>query len=102
MLALLARRLLVGAALVASACATGHPDGSGALAIECNVPEALLVIDDVTVGRVSEWKPPGQAIRPGFRRVEIRQPGYFSHYAEIDLKDGGAAAVRAHLHPQLD
>jgi hypothetical protein len=93
---------LMGLALsLAAACATfGRP--AGTFKLECNVPDAVLLIDDVLVGRASEWAPPGRAIQPGFHRVEIRHPGYFSHYAEIQLSDGGGAAVKADLHPLLD
>jgi hypothetical protein len=96
---------LAGAALLAAVvtggCAAPRVPG-GNFQVECNVPEAALLIDDVLVGRCSEWAPPGRAIRPGWHRVEIRHPGYYSHYAEIELREGGGASLRAHLHPLLE
>lgn len=88
-------------ALTLTGCATfGRPGGR--FEVQCNVPDAVVIIDDVLVGRVSEWAPPGKQIRPGFHRIEIRHPSYFSHYAEIELSDGGGTVVKADLHPLLD
>jgi hypothetical protein len=93
--------LRVLAIVLVCGCATfSRP--AGRFEVHCNVPEAVLIIDDVLVGRVSEWAPPGRQIRPGFHRIEIRHPSYFSHYAEIDLRDGGGTALKAELHPLLD
>jgi hypothetical protein len=96
------RRLLLASVLLAvSSCATfSRP--AATFALECNVPEAVVVIDDVLVGRASEWAPPGRLIRTGFHRIEVRHPGYFTHYAEIQLADGATAVVKAKLHPLLD
>jgi PEGA domain len=94
-------RILCALLLVVVACATVPPP-AGNLQVKCNVPEAVVLIDDVLVGRADEWGPPGKAIRPGFHRVEIRHPGYFSYYEEIQLGDGGGAVVTASLHPLLD
>jgi hypothetical protein len=88
-------------ALLVTSCATMHRPAAS-FAVRCNVPDAALLIDDVLVGRVSEWAPPGHAVRPGFHRIEIRQAGYFSHYAEIEPPAGGQALVQAQLHPLLD
>jgi hypothetical protein len=89
------------ASLALGACATlRRPTAS--FAVRCNVPEAAVLVDDVLVGRASEWAPPGRPIRPGFHRVELRHPGYFSHYSEVDLPTGGQATVSAELHPLLD
>jgi hypothetical protein len=94
-------RILLVLATLVSACATfGRP--AGTLQVQCNVPDALVIIDDVVVGRASEWAPPGKQIRPGFHRIEIRHPSYFSQYAEIELSDGGGQAIKAELHPLLD
>jgi hypothetical protein len=88
-------------ALAPLACATMTRPG-GSLQIQCNVPDAAVFVDDVLVGRAAEWAPPGKALRPGFHRVEVRHPSYFSHYAEVELADGGGALVKADLHPLLD
>jgi protein-S-isoprenylcysteine O-methyltransferase Ste14 len=50
----------------------------------------------------SEWAKPDRFIRPGFYRVEIRHPSYYSHFEEITVADGGSALVKAELHPLLE
>jgi len=87
--------------LALAACATMRAPAA-TLQIQCNLPEAAVFIDDALVGRASEWAPPGRQIRPGFRRVELRLPGYYSYFAEIDLADGGGTLLKAELHPLLE
>ena len=83
-------------------CATIKSEGAASLHVECNVPDAAVLLDDILLGRVAELAKNDKFIRPGFYRVEIRQPGYFSYFTEITVADGGAAAVRAELHPLLE
>ena len=85
-----------------SGCATLKPEGSATLRIECNVPDAIVLVDDVLVGRVSDWVKKDKSIRPGFSRVEVRHPGYYSFFAEVTVSEGGVAALKAELHPELD
>ena len=87
-------------ALLASCATLSGPRPN--FAVRCNVPEASVLIDDVLIGPASEWAPPGRTIRPGRHRVEIRHPSYFSHYAEVQVTEGGQALVSADLHPLLD
>lgn len=87
---------------LALACATTGIYGAAALRVDCNVPDATLWVDDTLIGKASDWATDGKYIRPGFHRLEVRAPGYYSHYAELDLKEGGAAVVEAELRPQLD
>jgi hypothetical protein len=94
-------RAVVLAAVLLGGCATFGRSG-GRFEVQCNVPDAVVIIDDILVGRVSEWAPPGKQIRSGFHRIEIRHPSYFSHYAEIELSDGGGKLIKAELHPLLD
>ncbi len=99
------RRLAVGVALtlglgLAAGCAMTGPRPA-ILRIRCNVPDANLWIDDAYAGRVAEWSS-GQPLGPGFRRVEIRQAGFFTHYAEISAEEGQAVSVEAELRPELD
>jgi hypothetical protein len=94
-----ARLLLV---LAIASCATLAGGPSGTFAVKCNVADAAVLVDDVLVGRVAEWAPPGRPIRPGFHRIEIRHPAYFSHYTEIEVVDGRPSLVAAELHPLLD
>jgi hypothetical protein len=95
------RGLLLAIAVFLCGCATmSHPGAS--FAVQCNVPDAAVLVDDVMVGLVSEWSPPGRPIRPGRHRVEVRHPGYFSYYAEVQVSEGHPAQVAAPLHPLLD
>jgi hypothetical protein len=97
----IARAPVAVVASLLAACAT-FSGPTGRFSVRCNVPEASVLVDDVLLGPASEWAPPGRPIRPGFHRVEIRHPGYFSHFAEIEMTDGGRAVVAANLHPLLD
>jgi hypothetical protein len=83
-------------------CATMRPEAPGTLRVECNVADAAVVIDDAVVGRASEVGKTGKRLEPGFYRVELRHPGYYSHFAEVTVPEGGVASVKAELHPQLD
>lgn len=97
LLALLSSSLGLGAS-----CA--HGAVGVALHVDANLPDATVWVDDVLVGTASEWTRTVGArhLRPGFHRVEIRAPGYYSVYQEIDQPDGGAATVKATLHPLLE
>ena len=73
-----------------------------ALRVETNVPDATVWVDDVLVGKAADWSRDGRHIRPGFHRVEVRAPGYYSVFQEIEQPEGGQAAIRADLKPLLD
>ena len=88
-------------ALLVASCATIRPPVA-TLAVRCNVPEASVVIDDIPLGPAARWAPPGQPIPPGFHRIEVRHPSYYSHYAEVQLSAGGSSAIAIDLHPLLD
>jgi hypothetical protein len=96
----IARILLV--ALLFAGCASLKSEGSVSFRVECNVPEAAVLLDDVLMGRASDWAKPGRFIRPGFYRVEIRHPNYYSHFEELKVDDGGSALVKANLHQLLE
>ena len=83
-------------------CASLKSEGSAAFRVECNVPDAAVLLDDVPMGRASQWAKPDRFIRAGFYRVEIRHPNYYSHFEEITVADGGSAVVKAELHPLLE
>jgi len=89
-------------ALSLSAALASCAAGGSTLRVQCNVPEASVLVDDVLVGRASEWAKTEQRIRAGFRRVEIRHPGYYPVYAELDLREGGDAVVKAEMRPVLE
>ncbi|MES1210367.1 MAG: PEGA domain-containing protein [Pseudomonadota bacterium] len=88
--------------LLAAGCAHTLEPGAVSVTVESNVPDATVYIDDLMVGHASEWKKEGHQIRPGFHRIEIRHPGYYSFFQEIELPPGAKAVVRAHLQEVLD
>jgi hypothetical protein len=83
-------------------CATLHSEGSATLRIACNVPEAAVLLDDAVVGRAAELAKQDKVVRPGFYRIEIRHPSYYPYFAEINVAEGGTAAIKAELHPLID
>ena len=93
---------LAGLAGVLVGCATGGGMRDAAfLRLECNVPDATLWIDDRPAGRAAAW----QETRPmpaGFRRLELRHPGYFTYYKEITTQPGDTVVITAQLHPELE
>jgi hypothetical protein len=84
------------------ACAHGVPTEAVTVRVDCNVADASVWVDDLLAGSVSEWSGGGHHIRPGFHRVEIRHPGYYSFFQEIDLPPGGQTVVTARLRELLD
>ncbi len=97
---------LVGALVVSStllgACAHTLDAGAVGVRVECNVPDATVWIDDLLAGSVKEWKSEGHQIRSGFHRIEIRHPGYYSFFQEVDLPPGSRTVVNAKLRELLD
>ena len=96
--------LLAVVSLIATtaSCASLRFEGAAALRIDCDVPSAQVFIDDTYVGQAEEWSVDGRLIKPGFHRLEIRQPDRFTHYEELDLAKGDAVRVVAKLHPLLE
>ena len=88
-------------AALAVGCATGRAAPAGTLKIECNVPEATLRIDDVLLGRAADWAAP-RTIPAGFHRLQIADAAHFTFSAEIRLREGEGAVVRAHLQQLLE
>ena len=95
----LRRVVLALVVLGALACATSGIYGAASFRVETNVPDATVLIDDVNVGRAAEWAVTGRYIHPGFHRVEIRHLDYYAHFAEVNLREGGAVVIQAHLRP---
>jgi hypothetical protein len=94
----------MGAALslLVASCAHTLEPGSVGVRVECNVPDATLYIDDLMVGRAADWKAEGHQIRSGFHRIEVRAPGYYSFFQEIELPAGAHTVVNANLREVLD
>jgi hypothetical protein len=94
--------LAVALGLGAGSCAHAPTGGAVAFRVEANVPDAAVLIDDVLVGKAADWARDGRHVRAGFHRVEIRAPGFYSVYQEIEQPDGGSVAIKADLHPLLE
>ncbi len=92
----------VVAILSSFGCATMRTERAASLHVECNVPDAAVLLDDDLAGRAADLVKHEKVIRAGFYRVEIRYPGYYSYFTEITVPEGGVAAVKAELHPLLD
>ena len=102
----LRRMSLRGAALgllLALLVSCAHTLGSNAinLRVESNVPEATVWIDDVLVGTAKSWKSE-RSIRAGFHRIELRHPGYYSFFQEVELPAGSQVVVNAKLHEVVE
>lgn len=97
------RAILIGlAALSMVGCRSLRFDGAAALMIDCDVPDAALYVDEVFLGRASEWNVRGRFIKAGMHRFELRHPDYYTHYEEQLLEKGDAVVLKIHLHRLLD
>ena len=98
------QRFLLSAALCLAlvACAHGIGGAGVALRVDANVPDATVWVDDVLIGKVSDWTSDDRHIRAGFHRVEIRHPGFYSYFQEIELPEGSRAIVKADLRPLIE
>jgi hypothetical protein len=99
-------RWLFGAAQVlllagSLSCAQTLSSSAIAVRVDCNVPDATVWIDDILVGTTSSWHAPRQ-IRAGFHRVEIRHPGYYSFFQEVELPGGSDVVVDAKLRELIE
>jgi hypothetical protein len=96
LLALFASLALVGA------CATTMPRGAVSFRVDANVADATVWVDDVLVGRAADWAKDGKHIKAGFHRIEIRHPGYYSFFQEVELPEGSHVNVNAQLRPIVE
>ena len=99
--ALLVVAFLLGAGVLGG-CAHTLSSGAAGVRVECNIPDASVWIDDLLAGTAKEWKSEGHEIRAGFHRIEIRHPGYFSFFQEVELPPGSRTVVNAKLRELLD
>jgi hypothetical protein len=66
-----------------------------------NVPDATVWIDDHMMGTVAELARAPRRIAAGFHRVEIRSPGFESHFQELDVQPDAPQVVHFDLHDVL-
>jgi len=107
LLRLVARALRAGILILALAgvvggCAHTLGDYAAGVRVDCNLPDATVWIDDLLAGSAAEWKREGHKIRAGFHRIEIRHPGYYSFFQEVDLPAGSHTVVNCKLRELLD
>jgi len=88
--------------LMTLGCAHTIPYGAVAFKVDSNVPDASILIDDVLVGKASDWSKEGKHIRAGFHRIEVRHPGYYSYFTEVELKEGSTVVVKAMLRELIE
>ena len=96
--------LLAGVLFILSAASCAHTLGDNAIAfrVDCNVPDATVWVDDVLVGKVSDWKDDGRHLKAGFHRIEIRHPNYYSFFQEVELPGGSHVVVNAKLRELIE
>jgi PEGA domain len=90
------------AALCVPGCAQSLSATAIAVRVDCNVPDATLWIDDALVGTTASWKGGERQIRAGFHRIEVRHPGYYSFFQEVELPGGSHVIVTAKLRELVE
>jgi hypothetical protein len=93
---------LLASLALAPGCATTIPRNAVAFRVDSNVADATVWVDDVLVGSAADWGKDGKHIRAGFHRIEIRHPGYYSFFQEVELPEGSHATVNAQLRPVIE
>lgn len=102
-LVLIVLLVLAGGATGVGGCATsGVPAGMIAVHVESNIPDATVWIDDKLAGKVSDWPGSGVRLRAGFHRIEVRHPGHYSFFQEVETKSGDEVRVHAQLREVLE
>lgn len=97
------RILLVLTLLVTVGCATaGFGPPTVSLRVSSNVPDATVWVDDRLVATVADFAKAEKRIATGFHRIEVRAPGYYSHFQELEVKPGTPVTLQAPLHQLLD
>jgi hypothetical protein len=85
-----------------TACATVPRHGPSApFEARGNPPDATVWIDDRMMGTVLELTRAPRRIAAGFHRIEIRCPGFESHFEELDVKPEIPQVIRFELHEIL-
>jgi hypothetical protein len=96
-------RAACGLALLALvSCAHGLTNSAISFRVDCNVADATVWIDDVLVGKAADFKKDGRQIKPGFHRVEIRHPNYYSFFQEVEVPSGSKVVVNARLRELIE
>ena len=94
-------RIAVAAALMVGCATVGRGPPTALVSIAGNVADATVWIDDHLAGKLSDFASPGKRVRVGFHRIEVRAPGYYSFFEEVDAATDAAVSIRADLHELL-
>ena len=97
-------RALTTSVVLVMSCATAARFAAPTtpLRISCNVPDASVWIDDHLIARVSVFAKSEKRLAVGFHRVEIRAPGYYSQFEEIEARPDVPIEIKASLHESLE
>ena len=95
-------RLSLGAALALAlaACASAPAPVCaplGALRIACTPDDADVYVDDSLAGSCARVRDRAMPVPAGVCRVEIRRPGFFTRYVEIDVAANRASAAELRI-----
>jgi hypothetical protein len=98
-------RFVFAIVLLLGCATTGSGPPSVAFRIAGNVPDATVWIDDHLVGKLADFSKSEKRLERrlilGFHRVEIRAPGYYSVFRELEAKAGADLSIEADLHELL-
>lgn len=103
------RRALLALAVLAAlgGCPSGPRGTSGRgdtaiLRIRCDVPDAVIWIDETMAGLVADVPGGGIRLRAGQHRIEIRHDRYHTRYLEVTLRPGENRTLDVRLAEVLD
>ncbi len=66
-------------------------DGPGQVAllrVDCEPPDAEILIDEQPMGSLSRWRGSTVPLRPGKHRVEITREGYLPYMMDLNAEPG--------------
>jgi hypothetical protein len=93
-------------ALCACACAgidpLPEPGQPALLVIDCQPPDAWILIDDQPMGLLPQWRDNTIPLRPGARRVEIGREGYYPWLMDLEAAPGRLYRLQLDLVPALE
>jgi hypothetical protein len=95
---------VLGVVLAAcSAVQTIDDEGDYALlSVDCRPPGAEVWIDEEYIGRISDFRGGVMPLRPGQRRVEIVDEGYYPHRMDMEVHGGRSYRLVVDLLPKLE
>jgi hypothetical protein len=97
-------RGLATAVVLALSCATAarFAAPTAPLRIACNVADASVWIDDHLIAQVTVFAKTEKRLAVGFHRIEIRAPGYYSQFEEVEARPDIPIEIKASLRELLD